>query len=65
MSADRRKIIDCPCCGKRILNGDVLLCRVLIVGRDGGSKAKCDKCKHMVSVPLGFAFGVHKAAAQA
>ena len=64
MNDARAGEINCPCCGKRILDGSVLTCRVLIVGADG-SRAKCPRCKAMVKVPLQFTAMVPKAAAPA
>lgn len=52
--ASQGALIQCPRCDKRILDGNVLLARVVVIGlRD--SQAKCPRCKHMVTVPLTFA----------
>lgn len=46
--------VACQCCGKPILDGNVLLCRVVLVGAIS-SRAKCPRCKNWVVVPLALA----------
>jgi len=43
----------CPRCDKRILDGNVLTSRVILIGANG-SEAKCPRCKTMVKVPVIF-----------
>lgn len=56
--------IECPCCHKAILDGEVLLCRVLLIGAHG-SRAKCPRCRNWVNVPLVLTSAVPKSKATA
>jgi hypothetical protein len=42
----------CPCCNKSIMDGGVILCRVLRFDDVGKAEAKCTRCKHWVVLPI-------------
>lgn len=42
----------CPCCNKSIMDGGVILCRVLRFTDAGEVDAKCTRCKQWVRLPV-------------